>query len=497
MGFNADTPIRGPGTGKPDQIATWAAMHGAQRPADLLDYLRAVYAWAPPLGINPDVIAAQSHLETGGWSSDWWISRLNPAGIGITGDPIQNAASKTFDGGDEAAAAHVAHLGLYAGADVPDDLAVYDPRWKAAVDAGYTGIATTLADLNNRWAIDPDNAYGEKIAGRLNLMASAGLISTVEDAPMTAKLHVLLVAGHNSVGDRGNPVERSLTPNLAKAYLAAFKAEGISAEWLNPTLTAGGLDGLASLTARKIRDADADLVLALDLHFNGADSGVHVIPAHNKNAKGGMLSTAIVAGRVREDVMENNTLDVTFANAVARAIVTANPGMKLYYGTHGLMPESSTGVGADGYRLAMMAYSAPYRDKSIRVTIEHGGTNDAKREDFYNRCAGAAVSTVKTVLGTRIEQPSPAPDPGTPEPPEGDPGNPSLPAFLFGEAAGYSFDPDGPVSKLWLETGTTNDRWPRLVDVRIDGEVKYFVFSSGEVIVSEPGKGVAYLDVAA
>lgn len=309
----------------------------------------------------------------------------------------------------------------------------------------------------------------------------------------THKLKVLFIAGHNSVGDRGNPVERGLTPNLAKAYLAAFTAAGIPCEWINPSLTPGGLDGLASLTARKIRDADADLVLALDLHFNGAKSGVHVIPAHNRKSNGGQLGTAIVAGRVAADTMDNNTLDVALSGPLARAIVAANPGMTLW-GSTGIMPESQTGVGLDGYRLAMMAYSAPYRDKSIRVTVEHGGTDDAARPDFYTRCANAAVATVKTVLGTRIDGGQPEPDPATPKPPKGDTGNPSLPTFLFGEAAGYTFDPNGPVSKLWLETGQKADRWPRLIDVRIDGAVKWFVFSDGAVIVAEPGKPVYYLE---
>jgi hypothetical protein len=309
-------------------------------------------------------------------------------------------------------------------------------------------------------------------------------------------LHIVIVAGHNSIGDGGNPTERALTPKLAQSYLKAFTSAGIPAEWINPTLTPGGLDGLASLTARKIRDADADLVVSLDLHFNGAKSGVHVIPAHNRKSNGGQLSTAIVAGRVAADTMDNNTLDVTFAGALARAIVAANPGMSLW-GATGVMPESQTGVGLKGYRLAMAAYSAPWRDKAIRVTVEHGGTDDAKREDFYARCAGAAVATVKTVLGTRIETPEPNPDPDEPEPPTGDPGNPSLPAFLFGEAAGYVFDPTGPVSKLWLDTGNRNGQWPRLVDVKLEGRARLFVFADGTVIVAAPGKDVEYLEVAA
>jgi hypothetical protein len=309
---------------------------------------------------------------------------------------------------------------------------------------------------------------------------------------MTKKLHVILVAGHNSVGDGGNPAERALTPKLAQAYFKAFSGAGISVEWINPSLTPGGLDGLASLTARKIRDADADLVVAFDLHFNGASSGVHVIPAHNRKAKGGMLSTAIVAGRVPEDVMENNTLDVTFSGALAKNIVAANPGMYLW-GTTGIMPENQTGVGLQGYRLAMMAYSAPWRDKSIRITVEHGGTNDAQREDFYNRCANAALVTVKSILGTRID-PTPQPEPEPePEPPTGDPGSPPLVAFLFGSANGYAFDANGPVSKLWLERGDKTGQWPRLVDVREDNGEKWFVFGDGSVVSAVTGSAPEYV----
>lgn len=301
-------------------------------------------------------------------------------------------------------------------------------------------------------------------------------------------LHVVLVAGHNSVGDGGNPVERGLTPKLAEAYLSAFKLAGISAEWINPTLTPGGLDGLASLTARKIRDSSADLVLALDLHFNGAKSGVHTIPPHNRKTNGDQLSTAIVAGRVAADVMANNTLDVKLATAYSKAIVAAVEGMYLW-GSNGVMPESETGVGLKGYRLAMPAYSAPYRDKAVRLTIEHGGTNDAQREDFYRKCATAVVAATKTVLADRLDPGNPAP---APTPPDGDPGDPPLNAFFFGSVGPYSYDPDGPVSQLWLTTGKESGHFPRLVDVLEHDKSKYFLFGDGSVIVAVGGK-VKYL----
>jgi len=190
MPYDAQTALRGSGRGNPAAIASWAIARGAARSDDVRAYLDTVYRMAPVLGINPDVVVAQSHLETDGWRSLWWVSRVNAAGIGITGDPVQNAASRDFGTGEASARAHLLHLHLYVnGATVPTGfLETDDPRWDAAIRAGYAGIADTLDDLNGRWAIDPDNAYGEKIAGRLNLMEAAGLLpATVEASPMALK----------------------------------------------------------------------------------------------------------------------------------------------------------------------------------------------------------------------------------------------------------------------------------------------------------------------
>ena len=77
------------------------------------------------------------------------------------------AVSRDFGNGEAAARAHLLHLHLYvSGATVPPGfLATEDPRWDAAVAAGFGGVATTLTDLTNRWAIDSE--YAEKIAGRI------------------------------------------------------------------------------------------------------------------------------------------------------------------------------------------------------------------------------------------------------------------------------------------------------------------------------------------
>lgn len=72
------------------------------------------------------------------------------------------------------------------------------------------------------------------------------------------------------------------------------------------------------------------------------------------------------------------------------------------------------------------------------------------------------------------------PKPPTPE-------VPPLAAFLFGKVGTYSFNPNGPVSKLWLKNGNETGSFPRLIDVQ-EGKPKYFVFSDGSVIVDNAGK---------
>ena len=59
-------------------------------------YIREVYRLGPQIGFDPAILVAQSALETNYWRDDWWALRLNPAGLGITGDPAQESASPTF-----------------------------------------------------------------------------------------------------------------------------------------------------------------------------------------------------------------------------------------------------------------------------------------------------------------------------------------------------------------------------------------------------------------
>jgi hypothetical protein len=121
-----------------------------------------------------EIAVAQSIVETAFYTSAWWWGRGNPAGLGITGDPAQDAASPLFMVGSLAARAQIAHLLLYATGRIDRGglSPVDDPRFAAYRDAhGARAIAPTLAGLAGRWAADP--TYSDQIAAR-----AADLIAT-------------------------------------------------------------------------------------------------------------------------------------------------------------------------------------------------------------------------------------------------------------------------------------------------------------------------------
>jgi len=151
--------------------AAYAQANGALRPDDVQTYLTEVFRLAPLAKLDPAIVAAQSAEETGNWTSDWWNNRLNPAGIGITGDPADDEASHTWTNGTDAARAQIVHLYVYAVGEIPDGhvLAPYrdlDPRYQAALAAGYSGLAKTIVGLSGHWAADTN--YADNIAQRGN-----------------------------------------------------------------------------------------------------------------------------------------------------------------------------------------------------------------------------------------------------------------------------------------------------------------------------------------
>lgn len=158
-----------------DALFIYFRDQGAYRLSELSDYLHTVTLGAVQLGIDPIVMVAQWDLETDGGRSWWWRFRLNPAGLGITGDPEQNEVSQIWDSGTNAALGHLAHMTAYLwGEDWPDhwpdpklNPIDVDQRFGIAVMA-HGGTASTLQDLNGTWAVDPDDNYHGKLAERAN-----------------------------------------------------------------------------------------------------------------------------------------------------------------------------------------------------------------------------------------------------------------------------------------------------------------------------------------
>lgn len=167
MSVRSSDKIIAPSRGTAGQAKAYARDHHASRPEFTDQYIDTAYDLCAPDNM-PDAA-----IVTGQWAHEtadpqpgqsfWYETRGNPAGIGITGDPDQNNASKTFQTGAEAARAHVAHLVLYATGEInrgglkPSD----DPRYDAYREAyGSQAMATTIDGLTGKWGVDPNYAAG-------------------------------------------------------------------------------------------------------------------------------------------------------------------------------------------------------------------------------------------------------------------------------------------------------------------------------------------------
>jgi hypothetical protein len=238
------------------------------------------------------------------------------------------------------------------------------------------------------------------------------------------KPYVIVVAGHRSTGDPGDPRERGFTDDLAIAYRKAFRDAGYQCDWwqadldkdADPTMTQGSLDTVAKGVGKAVAEADADLVLMYDLHFDGGNSVVHAIPPDCVG-----LRTAYPNGAPAVDTAANNTLDTNLAAEITAEISKAT-GIGLYparrLGIKGVMSERDTRVGEQGYRLAMLAATAPVRMKAARMVIEHAGYNQMTRVNNWAAvCANAAVKATTRVLEARGGPVGGDPGGGQPEPP--------------------------------------------------------------------------------
>ncbi|MDQ3525503.1 MAG: SH3 domain-containing protein [Chloroflexota bacterium] len=169
--FRASDSIVGPVRGSVDEAMAFANAYGADRIDEVERYIVETYRLAPEIGFDPAILVAQSAHETGNWRSSWWNERLNPAGIGVTGDPAQNAASPIFPSGTIAARAQIAHMHaeVYGSSrPLPDILQGVDPTYQRVFEAGWAGTIRTIEDLTGTWAVDPE--YHNKLVRKGNVI---------------------------------------------------------------------------------------------------------------------------------------------------------------------------------------------------------------------------------------------------------------------------------------------------------------------------------------
>jgi hypothetical protein len=300
------------------------------------------------------------------------------------------------------------------------------PLWVDGVDAwreritspdykgGIYAQTVSLEDLIHVYAPgDDDNDEAAYAATIRTLFLTWGV--TPKETPMATKPTVLLIAGHRSYGDAGNPVEKNMTDDLARAYKTALTAAGYTVTWLqeadgdgDPDDTVGGLDTVsAKAGAWCAKQANGVL---LDLHFEGTAPSVRGCFAIIPDVTG--LRTGAPVAQNPNDTWNANFLDRDLGGEIVQNLHEMT-GLPLRTGIRepGLMDESQTGVGGQGYRLATFAYTSPYRATVVRLVVEHGAHTNAQDRaiitapGFFAKCGTAAVAALNAVYGVTPTKP--------------------------------------------------------------------------------------------
>lgn len=215
--------------------------------------------------------------------------------------------------------------------------------------------------------------------------------------------HIVITQGHRNTSG-GNPDESARTPRIANAVTAALSAAGHHVECLQNTdgaadnWFAGSLDavgrGIMAIHAERPVD------IMLDIHLEGDAAGTRGVFAIVPDGDG-LNTLTRYAG---SDAMAGNTLDHALARAIARRISEAT-GLPLRVGgcvEPGVMSEKATYVGASlGWRLAMFGYTAPARERMVRLVVECGNVvSDRDRIDggtFADQVGSAIAHAVEEV----------------------------------------------------------------------------------------------------
>lgn len=169
--LSLDSPIIGPPTGNLDQAVAYVK---AQLAADSeykndVDKIMGYYwQYAPDVGVDPFLAAAQCIFETDALRSQWaGRPRRNPAGLGV-----RQEGGLQFASWEESVQAHIGQLLAFALRDDQANAAQRqmmsrNPR-HAHITPQQRGAAPTIRGLSSTWT--GDAAYAEKLVNRARSM---------------------------------------------------------------------------------------------------------------------------------------------------------------------------------------------------------------------------------------------------------------------------------------------------------------------------------------
>lgn len=286
-------------------------------------------------------------------------------------------------------------------------------EWRARItDSLYAYRDTvTVADLVEVYAPSSDGNDVDRYVATVNRLIG----QWPREVPVSTLPAIVITAGHRSDADTGNPAEKARTPMMARAYKAAFEAAGFPTYYwqsmdgdTRPDQSPGGLDGVGRGVGRLMASIPGPSIL-LDLHFEGAAArGVFAIVPDVTG-----LRTAVAGGAPADDTWSKNSDDVALARLTSKYIADAT-GLPLRATTEpGVMSERATGVGGQGWRLGMFAYTAAVRARSQRLVIEHGNLSSAAdlkiidSPGFADKCAASALRAVRERYNVGAVPPAP------------------------------------------------------------------------------------------
>jgi hypothetical protein len=230
----------------------------------------------------------------------------------------------------------------------------------------------------------------------------------------TIPLRIAVVQGHRNTSG-GDPAETARTPGIANAITAALRTAGHTT--VSPQNDDGSpdnwFDGSLDAVARRVmaHHAQQPIDLMLDIHLEGDPantSGVFAIVPDGD----GLQTLTPYAG---SDSLASNTLDRAMAAAIAGHVArkTGLPLRTRGVVAPGVMSERQTHVGADlGWRLAMFGYTAPARERMVRLVLECGNVVADRavidRPGFGDRVGKGVVAGIAAITGLPPEPASSA-----------------------------------------------------------------------------------------